>query len=92
MFRFAILPQALLLCLVASPITHASFNSSYIRTLSFNGGDLICGFYRIAMRTAPKAEFSMSLTPSNIENDVSGWKTGYQYSGVRGTAFLILRL
>jgi hypothetical protein len=66
MSHFAHLPQAYLLRLVArSPETSNSFNSSHIQTSSFEKGDLVCGIYRVEMRSATKIDFA--ILPPKLE-------------------------
>lgn len=57
---FAKTPQALLLRLVfKEPEARKTFDASFIQGLDFVPGDVVCGAYRVAVRTANKVEFAM---------------------------------
>lgn len=52
-------PQAYLLRLISSPEGRASFTASHISSLDFIPGDLVCGMYRVTLRTEHTVEFEM---------------------------------
>ncbi|KAK3720365.1 hypothetical protein LTR37_003776 [Vermiconidia calcicola] len=57
---FAHFPQAWFMWLVArDPEQRQSFSQGHIASLSFQEGDLFCGFYRVLKREPLKAEVSM---------------------------------
>jgi hypothetical protein len=56
MVRFSSLPQAWALRSISNSST---FKKSYIENLEFKDGDVVCGAYRIVLRTEEKAELLM---------------------------------
>jgi hypothetical protein len=73
MSRFARLPQALLLRLVASSSRNRnSFDPQHLRNLHFEKGDVVCGIYRVEIRTATKVEFSISPPEREPQSSMSG--------------------
>ncbi|RDL38548.1 uncharacterized protein BP5553_02888 [Venustampulla echinocandica] len=52
-------PQAYLIRMVSTPEEKRTFKHDYIRALDFKEGDLVCGAYRVAVRTKGKVEFEI---------------------------------
>ncbi|PYH98018.1 hypothetical protein BO71DRAFT_317255 [Aspergillus ellipticus CBS 707.79] len=59
MAAFAHFPQAYMLWTAASGTTRGTFHASYIRSLDYNKGDIVCGIYRVLERSPNKVEFTM---------------------------------
>ena len=53
---FSYLPQAWILRLVSD---RATFNKFYIQNLDFEDGNVVCGLYRVVLRTDKKVELLM---------------------------------
>ncbi|KAN0111108.1 hypothetical protein V8E51_007495 [Hyaloscypha variabilis] len=56
MTRFSSFPQAWLLRLISD---HTTFKKTYIEKLEFKDGDVVCGVYRVVLRTEEKVELLM---------------------------------
>ena len=54
MVRFSSFPQAWVLRLISDRTT---FRKAYIQNLEFEDGDVVCGLYRVVLRTEEKVEF-----------------------------------
>jgi hypothetical protein len=63
MVRFSSLPQAYVLRLISD---RATFKKTYIENLEFKDGDVVCGLYRVVLRTEEKVELLMK------QGDVEG--------------------
>ncbi|KAJ5160255.1 uncharacterized protein N7482_007259 [Penicillium canariense] len=62
MTAFSHFPQALMIRLVSrAPEEQRSFKASYISSLDFDQGDLVCGVYRVIARSKNKVEFEIKM-------------------------------
>ncbi|KAJ5587580.1 uncharacterized protein N7459_003345 [Penicillium hispanicum] len=62
MTAFAHFPQALMIRFVSkTPEEQRSFKASYIASLDFHEGELVCGVYRVIARSKNKVEFEMKI-------------------------------
>lgn len=60
MSRFSRFPQAWMLRMVfKSPEAKKTFGASFIQTLDFSPGDIVCGAYHVQVRSPTKVEFGM---------------------------------
>jgi hypothetical protein len=62
MTRFSSFPQAWVLRLISD---RATFKKTYIENLEFKDGDVVCGVYRVVLRTEEKVELLMKQ--GNVE-------------------------
>lgn len=63
MLCFSQLPQSYMLRLILkTPEQRRSFSRSHIASLDFKGGDLVCGAYRVLVRSPLKVELGMEAT------------------------------
>ncbi|KAF7595699.1 hypothetical protein BBP40_005143 [Aspergillus hancockii] len=67
MTAFSRFPQAWILRSKVPTVERRTFNSSYIQSLQFKEGDLVCGVYRVQERTDNKAVLEILL-----EGEVNG--------------------
>lgn len=63
MATFSHFPQAWLLRLSISAADRQSFSPSYVRSLEFKEGDLVCGVYRVVARRENQVELGMTKGP-----------------------------
>lgn len=59
MGRFSYLPQAWILYLMSRKEERRTFQAGHIQQLSFNEGDIICGMFKVVLRTENKAELEL---------------------------------
>ncbi|PYH49594.1 uncharacterized protein BP01DRAFT_378207 [Aspergillus saccharolyticus JOP 1030-1] len=67
MSAFAYFPQAYMHWFLSGSASRATFSPSLIRSLEFQRGDIICGFYRVADRRPTSVEFEICHQAGEIE-------------------------
>lgn len=67
MAAFSRFPQALIIRLNVPPVDRRTFHASYIQSLQFKEGDLICGLYRVQERADNRVVLELLF-----EGEVSG--------------------